>query len=332
VRQIRIPGTTTVRKFSRWLQVRVQGGAVILGYHRVGDAAHDAYGICVMPEHFEEQMDAVSRYAHVLSLSRLVQHLKEGTLPARSVAVTFDDGYADNLYQAKPILEKYQVPATIFVCTGYWGMRFWWDELDRLVMSSNSDPRSLRLDDGKSQFRWKLPVEISEAQDFQDAAIRRKLRHELYHFLLEMDVDEQKRAMDEIRSWARLALDGSVPSRSMDRAELIRAADGGLIEIGAHTRSHPMLPRLSLARQTDEILSSRRNLEDLLGKKVSGFAYPNGRATEDTIRILREAGFEYACASLENVVRPGCDLFALTRFWQSDVGGEKFLRGLNVWM
>jgi peptidoglycan/xylan/chitin deacetylase (PgdA/CDA1 family) len=330
---MKIPGSKAARKFSRWLQARVRGGALILGYHRVTKAVQDGYEVSVACAHFEEQMDALSRSAHVMSLSTLVGKLKEGPLPSRSVAVTFDDGYADNLYLAKPILEKYQVSATVFVCTGYWGRQFWWDELETLIMFSTSDPGALCLDNGNEQAIWKLPVEISGAKDFQDAAIRKKLRHELYHFLLAMDVDEQNRAMDDIRNWAGVAAAGtSVSARSLDRAELIKLADGGQIEIGAHTRTHPLLPRLSHAQQRDEILSSRQDLEELLGKPVPGFAYPNGRATKDTKRILENANFEYACVSQEDIVRPGSDLLALPRFWQKDVDGEKFLRHLNGWL
>ena len=93
-----------------------------------------------------------------------------------------------------------------------------------------------------------------------------------------------------------------------------------------------MLPHLSYERQKDEIVSGKRDLEELLGRQVAGFAYPNGRATVDTKHIVYEAGFAYACTSLHDVVRPGSDLYALTRFWQMDVGGEQFMQGLNLWM
>ena len=63
-----------------------------------------------------------------------------------------------------------------------------------------------------------------------------------------------------------------------------------------------------------------------------GFAYPNGRATTDAKRIVQEAGFAFACTSLHDVVRPGKDLYELTRFWQKDVDGDKFLQGLQRWM
>jgi peptidoglycan/xylan/chitin deacetylase (PgdA/CDA1 family) len=324
---MRIPGVKTAKTFSRWLQARILGGALILGYHRVADVTHDEYEVCVTPNHFAEQMEALSKYIHPLSLNKLVQYLKEGSVPPRSVAVTFDDGYADNLYEAKPVLEKYAIPATIFVCTGYAGKEFWWDELERLVTSSQSTFGALRLEVEKGQFVWDQPEVSPEA----GLDVRRKFRHALYNFLLALDVEEQSQAMDVIRSWANVP-SNELTARAMTHDELLQLADGGLIDIGAHTRHHPMLPRLALERQRDEIVSSKQDLENLLGRRVDGFAYPNGRATDDAKRIVHEAGFAFACTSLHDVVRPAHDPHELTRFWQKDVDGENFLRGLRLWM
>lgn len=324
---MRIPGVKTAKRFSRWVQARILGGALILGYHRVAEVTRDEYEVCVTPKHFAEQMEALSKFAQPISLSELVQCLKADSLPPKAVAVTFDDGYADNLYEAKPILEKYAVPATIFVCTGYAGREFWWDELDRLVMSSGSELGALRLKVGEKSFVWSQPDMSPKA----GLVSRRKFRHALYHFLLELDVEEQNQSMDIIRRWSGVT-SNEMTARTMTREELVQLADGRLIEIGAHTRSHPMLPQLSLKRQREEIVANKHELEEILGRRVDGFAYPNGRATDDAKMIVREAGFAYACTSLHDVVRPASDLHELTRFWQKDVDGEKFLQSLKLWM
>ncbi len=324
---MRIPGIKTVKTFSRWVQARLLGGALILGYHRVANVTRDEYEVCVTSKYFAEQMEMLSKYAHPVSLTKLVQYLKEGSLPPKSVAVTFDDGYADNLYEAKPTLERFAIPATVFVCTGYAGREFWWDELDRLVMSSQAELGALRLEMGKNQFVWDRP-EVSPEAGWD---VRRKLRHALYNYLLTLDVEEQSQAMDTIRSWSGVSSNETM-TRALTQDELLQLAGGRLIEIGAHTRHHPMLPQLTLKRQRDEIVSNKEDLENLLGKRVDGFAYPNGRATESAKRIVWEAGFAYACTSLHDAVRPRSDLYELTRFWQKDVDGDKFLQGLNLWM
>ena len=325
---MKIPGLKKVKTFSRWVQARLLGGALILGYHRVAEVKRDEYEVCVTPDYFAEQMQALRKYAHPIRLVEIVQCLKVGGLPPRSVAVTFDDGYADNLYEAKPVLEKYEIPATVFVCSGYQGEEFWWDELARLVIASEADVGALRLGVGEKSFGWDQSERSTEA----GFDVRKKVRQALYHFLLALDVEEQNRAMAAIRNWSGVSSSDALPARSMSHAELLRLAEGELIEIGAHTRFHPMLPQLSLERQEDEIVTSKHELEEILGRKVDGFAYPNGRATLQAKRIVSQAGFVYACTSLQDMVRPTSDLHALTRFWQKDVDGERFLHGLNLWM
>ena len=324
---MRIPGIKTAKTFSRWLQARFLGGALILGYHRIANVRLDNHEVCVTPQHFAEHMEVLNKYAHPISLHALVQQLKEGSLQPRSVAITFDDGYADNLYQAKPILEKYAIPAMVFVCTGYPGKEFWWDELVRLVTYSQAGLSAFCLEAGATRFVWDPPRVSPEAE----ADVRQKFHQALYHFLLTLDAEEQCQAMNTIRSWSGVS-SSKTTARAMTHDELMQIADDGLIEIGAHTRHHPMLPRLALVRQREEIVSSKQDLEALLGRRVDGFAYPNGRATDEAKRIVREAGFVFACTSLHDVVRPASDLYELTRFWQRDVDGDGFLRGLKSWM
>lgn len=329
---MKIPGLKTAKNLSRWLRARILGGALILGYHRIASTSGDVYEVCVSPEHFDEHLDILRKYTQPISLSRLVQNLKEGSLPPKSVAITFDDGYADNLYFAKPLLEKYEIPATVFVCTGYAGREFWWDELERLVMSSRADLHTFHLEMGKSRFQWNQPAVSRDAKSPGDVSLRRQFRHELYLYLLDLDIDDQNKALEMIRNWSGVSSDGTSPLRALDHAELLRLGQGGLVELGAHTRNHLMLPRLPLGRQRDEIVSGKQDLETLLGQPVDGFAYPNGRSTEDAKRFVREAGFAYACTSLHDVVGTGSDLHELTRFWQGDVGGDKFMRNLKLWM
>ena len=326
---MRLPGTKTAKNVSRWLRARVLGGALILGYHRIHAVKDDFYQVCVSPENFAEHMEALRKYAHPIPLHTLVQSLKQNALPSSSVAVTFDDGYADNLYVAKPILEKHDIPATVFICTGYLDGEFWWDELERLVHSSRADPGTLRLHVRGAQFKWDPPEVNSERNNSE---VQWQFQHALYRFLLALDVEDQNFAMERIRSWSEVPFSVSSTPRAISEEELLRLVDGGLIELGAHTRHHPMLPQLSCEKQKEEIESSKRDLEMLLGKKITGFSYPNGRATVDAKRLLRDLGFTYACTSLHDVVRPGSDVYELTRFWQQDVDGDSFVKGLNRWM
>ena len=99
---------------------------MILGYHRIAGSIRDEYEVCVTPQHIEQRIEMVRNNTQPIRLSKLTQNLRERSVVAKSLAITFDDGDADNLYHAKAILEKYEVPATVFVCTGNVGKEFWW--------------------------------------------------------------------------------------------------------------------------------------------------------------------------------------------------------------
>jgi len=326
---MKIPGMKTGKISFRWLRAQVYGGALILGYHRISSSPGTLDALCVSPENFAEHLHELQKRTHPIRLSELVQHLKDGFLPEKSVAVTFDDGYADNLYTAKPLLEKYEIPATVFICTGFMGKEFWWDELERLVICSQTDLRTLQLQVGGKQFEWHVTSVSLEAEQ---PTLRHEFCRALYQFLLSLDVKDQNFAMGLIRRWSDVPSPRISTPRAMSEDELLRLVDDGLIELGAHTSHHPMLPQLSCERQKEEIESSKKDLETLLSKKIAGFSYPNGRATVEAKQLVRELDFTYACTSLHDVVRPGSDVYELTRFWQKDVDGDQFLQGLRLWI
>jgi peptidoglycan/xylan/chitin deacetylase (PgdA/CDA1 family) len=327
-----LPGAKTTKKLSRWLQARALGSALIFGYHRIDAVEDDFFQICVSPENFAGQMEALSEYAHPISLSKLVQSLKQNALPPKAVAVTFDDGYADNLLIAKPILEKYDIPATVFMCTGYAGREFWWDELERLVTSSRADLRTLYSQMDQSQFVWKQAAVGHGVEDGSKDSARGEFLGTLYRWLLTVPPKTREEVMDLIRVWAESQSKDLSIRRALTPAELLSLTDGGLIEIGAHTRSHPTLTSLTVEEQTEEIVSSKQYLEDLLDKQVAAFAFPNGKSTMETREILVRTGFRFACCSDINWTRPGHDHYNLPRFWPGDENGNKFMRKLRLWL
>ena len=109
---------------------------LILMYHRIADAPVDYWSLAVSPARFEEQLRVIRTTRHPFALSNFFDRLIAGTLPPHAVALTFDDGYADNLVTAKPLLEKADVAATVFLATGFINRSesFWWDELANLIL------------------------------------------------------------------------------------------------------------------------------------------------------------------------------------------------------
>ena len=117
---------------------------VVLIYHRVTVLQTDPHLLAVSPENFRAQMQFLKRSVRVVRFEEVWPGMRE-----RAVAVTFDDGYADNALEALPVLEEVGVPATFFVSTGALGTReeFWWDELERIILGDAGYPDKFCLDD-----------------------------------------------------------------------------------------------------------------------------------------------------------------------------------------
>jgi peptidoglycan/xylan/chitin deacetylase (PgdA/CDA1 family) len=144
---MRLRGLGKVRRTAQWVRNRFVRGALILLYHRVSALPSDPQLLCVTPAHFAEHLEILRTQAQPISLQQLVQASRDGGLPERAVALIFDEGYFDNLENARPLSERYDIPATLFVTTGHLGhaREFRWDELDRLVLQPGVLPPTLRL-------------------------------------------------------------------------------------------------------------------------------------------------------------------------------------------
>ena len=120
-----------IRSLLKRISKNDRNQAVVLMYHRICSEAVDPWGLCVSKENFESQLSMLKQNFRVVSMSGMLDSLGKNELQHRSVAISFDDGYADNFLSAKPLLEKYDLPATFFVPTYFTGSNnlFWWDEL-----------------------------------------------------------------------------------------------------------------------------------------------------------------------------------------------------------
>jgi peptidoglycan/xylan/chitin deacetylase (PgdA/CDA1 family) len=330
----------------QWLKRRLAPPGIILMYHRVTELANDPYLLAVTPEHFREHLAAIQAHGNPWRLQELVQSLKQGKTPKRAVVVTFDDGYADNLHQAKPLLERYQVPGTFFLTAGQLGQtrEFWWDELDRLLLQPGDLPPVLQLPFNGTVREWRLEgaSRYTEEEYQRDRTWhverpdtlgpRQRVFRALFDLLYGMPSAQRLAILDNLRSWAA-ALPIARPShRTLTSEEAIRLGQGNLVEIGAHSMTHPVLAALSSGDQWQEIHQSKASLDTMLGHEVLSFAYPHGSSTPEMITRVGEAGFLCACSSDPNAVYRQADPLHLPRLCVRDWDGAAFARWLRWWI
>lgn len=312
-------------------------------YHRVNEADFDPWGLCVQSNYFTEHLEVLRKEAVPLSLQAFVRAHQERRLPYKAVAITFDDGYADNLFNAKPILEHFEMPATIFVTSGYIGSKreFWWDELEQVLLRPKGLPETLQLTIGPKIRRWKLRSAFRFRKDdgfeFKQKAWEGKpgSRHHLYYAVWQalkpLNDRERRPAMDALTAWAGVVPELRDSRRALRVDELHTLAQCDLIEIGAHSVSHPFFPAHPLSVQTEEIPESKAQLEKLLDSSVTSFAYPHGEYSRETLSIVKEAGFACACTTNGRAVRSDVNCLELPRFQMENWDGDEFSKRLQAW-
>lgn len=312
------------------------GAAAILVYHRITGAGSDPLGLAVSPDHLGEQLAVLEQRFNPVSLAELAEMVVDGTIRDRSVVVTFDDGYDSVLHAAKPLLEGHGVPATAFVASGYVGSSrdFWWEELERIVFEGDlAAPLSVPYNGGT--FAWEPRRGLARMLRRHRIAGPLGTYVGLMKQLRLLPADARAELMDALRASARIPANGSTPGRRPLNADELRAlARGNLVEIGAHTVSHPVLAKLADPEQHREIVESKDALEDVLCAPVTSFAYPYG-GREDflpaTTEAVRRAGFRRACANVPALVRRDTGLWRLPRFVVGDWDAGTFERRLERW-
>ena len=274
---------------------------LILTYHRVLDRPDPLMPGHVTVDTFRNQIGILKKWFRVAPLSSAVRDLQRGVLPLGSVAVTFDDGYADNYTNALPILAEAGLPATFFIATGFLdGGCMWNDAVTEAIRRSGK---------AKLDLSW---LGLGE-RALGDSGRRAALVAELIKSLKYLPMDERLERVE------RLLIEADVPRPEalMMTSAQVGALAGAGMHIGAHTVRHPILSRIPAASAQAEIRASRRYLEELLGRGVDGFAYPNGKPgrdyTAEHVGLVRDCGFEFAVSTAPGAARRTDDRYQLPR-------------------
>ncbi len=285
-------------------------GLSIMIYHRVLAAPDPLFPGEIDREAFSRHLGLLKSSFNVLALHDAVRLARAGELPPRAACITFDDGYADNAVEALPILQRFGLPATFFVATGFLdGGRMWNDtviELVRRAPGESFDARTAGL--------GQLPL---DGVDARRAAIGTLIGHLKY-----LPMEERLAMVELLAAEADYGLAEDL-MMSSDQVRQLHAAGMG---IGAHTVNHPILAAIPALLAGDEIAAGKQRLETLLGAPVPLFAYPNGKPNVDYraehVGIVRELGFEGAVSTAWGG-RCG-DLYQLPRFTPWDLSAPRF--------
>jgi peptidoglycan/xylan/chitin deacetylase (PgdA/CDA1 family) len=294
---------------------------LILCYHRINEGVDDPFHLCVSPANFSDHLAVLQRKAEIITLDEVCK-------PSRKprVAVTFDDGYADNLVYAAPIAQRYGVPITVYVSSGLVGdpRGFWWDRLARLVLHG-------------APGRVDLPVTIGGV----DVPARFGVPETAHRMLMALRDRLRLRPVHEIdavldRLGRQLSVDpvAAQDARSVSAAELQRLHGFDGVTIGAHSVDHVLLRLGSYPEQLQNVKASKSDLQGRLGALVQHFAYPYGDRysfNHDSVFAARNAGFETATTTVPGSVGTSSTPFALRRRLVMNWSARRFQTQMLRW-
>lgn len=274
----------------------------VLIYHRVLAERDPLFPGEPDVKRFDTQMLWIREWFNVLPLAEGIERLRAGRLPARAAAITFDDGYADNCTIALPILQRVGLPATFFVASGYLnGGRMWNDaiiDVIREAQGSDIDLTSMGL--------GRYSIDSIEKRREALNSILGKLKH--------FEPDLRGKTANELAEKFK-----SYPSKDlMLTSDQVRTLANSGMTIGAHTVKHPILACVDEKTAFAEMSEGKRQLESIIGREVTLFAYPNGKPdsdyTKEHVRLAREVGFSAAVSTGWGAAARDCDLFQIPRF------------------
>lgn len=277
----------------------------IMMYHRILPQEDPRYaleepGMIVEPETFRMHLQLLKKEFSIISLGEWIERTKNNqSLPLKACAITFDDGWLDNFEYAFPILQQEQVPATLFAVSNMIGTKqtFWPNRVQNILLQ----PR-----EKLKQITW-----LADLVDTQN--INKELTASvIYSLKYHSDVE-----LIELISEAeeKLNIKMSDTPVLVDREQLQAMSNSGLIEIGSHTCQHVRLKKdLNTDIYHKEILHSKKQLEEMLGKPVKLFCYPNGDYCDAAIKEVAKH-YDAAVTTQKGICKiNNCDFYTLPRF------------------
>ena len=279
----------------------------ILCYHRVGVEGVPLHSR-LEPKRFDAQMRHLKKHYRIVPLGQLCHELREASPVAPTLAITFDDGYRDLYRHAFPVLQKYSIPATIYLigrCMET-GEVPWYDRIFLALQSIGDSCLELELDSPRS-------FALASAQARAAAA------WEIICFLRSIPDAQRRTWCTEMQR--RYPVDErKLTDRMLDWAHVREMRRGG-VNFGAHSMTHPAVSRLEAVDFPEELAASKRLLEDGVDGPIEDFAYPFGKPTDfsrPAQAFLAECGYRSGVTTLHGYNSPGANPFELRRLQVDD--------------
>jgi peptidoglycan/xylan/chitin deacetylase (PgdA/CDA1 family) len=267
------------------------GMARILMYHNFsgpGETNTDAVSVSAA----RIQLEHLRRYFNVVPLTSLVDQLRSGLpLESHTVALTIDDGRRNCYEFFFPLLKEFGMPAAFFVVSSFICREDWlWT--DKIL--------------------W-----LSEQPRLHNVLTRHRIDG-LFETLNQMRPELRNTRACSIAAEMGVSIPKEPPPKyaPCSWAELREMADSGLVEIGSHTVTHPILASLTDEESWQELTLSRAQIEEGLGRKVESFCFPNGKPSDyrrNHLQQLRDAGYNSAVAARFGMASSGADPYELPR-------------------
>ena len=318
--------------------------AIVLMYHRVADPATDIWETTVSTDNFERHLQALKNY-NVMPLKDLTDSIRHHRLRRHSIAITFDDGYQDNYTNAKPLLEKYNLPATFFITSTNTDKEklFWWDELQQIILYTSGLPPTLSVQVNGESINHSLgrermlddslrqTIDAWKACTEEPPTLRCRLFYELWQLLKPLREQDQQLVLQQLRVWANTDSNLYGKYKCMSSAQLRELAQNKLFAIGAHTVSHPALAYHPIHFQKSELEQNKRFLEQVTGTRISTASYPYGNYNHDTLAAAADLNFDAAFTTEEKPVKNNSKPYCLGRFQVKNLSQTEFKNALRQW-
>tara|TARA_Y100000741_G_C18201205_1_gene537655 strand:- start:155 stop:1159 length:1005 start_codon:yes stop_codon:yes gene_type:complete len=292
-----------------------KGKGAILVYHRVvKDEEMEEeleLGLTVSRSNFEKHIKEIKSKYKICSMDEFVKNLKKKTNEFM-VAITFDDGYKDNLYQALPILTKHEVPASIYVTTRFLNQEvdIWWYELGEVIQNK----KEINFEYQGKKFNFLLDNKKQKFLAYQNLMkLFKSLKIDAQNELIEKITNTKKR-----KNYSDICLNSE---------EILMLEKNPLITINSHGHNHQNLKILNDEEVKYEITKSLEVLENLINRKVKHFAYPFGGKDQVSAReynIIEDMNFDSAVIGSVYPIK-NCNFFSLPRIYVGKNTCEKTL-------